>query len=424
MAAQNSRPFTLMLDNCRVATMASDAMAPGAPYAQILSAAIGVVGDRIAYVGPRAGIPDERVVESTEHHDLGNRWVTPGLVDCHTHVVFGGNRSGEWELKLKGATYEEVALAGGGIVNTVAGTRAAGVEGLVEGALGRVEAMRANGATCVEIKSGYGLSFEGERDQLLAARALGELVGVDVTTTFLGAHACPREYKGREDAYVDEVVAMIAPLNDLGLADAVDAFCEKPGVGFSRAQVARVFDEARRLGIPTKVHGDQLQGAMDCGSLAAEYGCLECSHCEYASDASVAAMAAAGTVACLLPAANYFIKETRKPPVEKYRDAGVAMAVATNCNPGSAPCCSLLLAMNMGCTLFGLTPEEALLGTTRHAARAIGQLGDRGTVEVGKLADLAVWDVESPCELSYYLGLNPLSTVYRHGKLGRGELPP
>lgn len=416
MSALEDAPFTLLLRNCRVATMAANA---STPYGAVLDASIGVAGERIAFVGPTSTVPRGRVTTRTEAVDLGGRWVTPGLVDCHTHVVYGGARAAEWELKLKGATYEEVALAGGGIVNTVGGTRAAGVDGLVAAARPRVEAMLRCGVTCLEIKSGYGLNLAGERAQLAAARRLGEELGVDVATTFLGAHATPREFKGRDDAYVDEVVAMLAPLKDEGLVDAVDAFCEKAGVGFSPAQTGRVFAAARDLCLPCKVHGDQLQGAFHCGKLAAGWGCLECSHCEYASPESVEAMAAAGTVAVLLPSANYFIKERATPPVAAFRAAGVRMALATNCNPGSSPCCSLLLVMNMACTLFGLTPEEALAGCTRHGAAALGQGADRGTVEAGKLADLAVWDVDGPGELAYYLGLDLLDRVYRRGTLRR-----
>ena len=352
---------------------------------------------------------------TTVVHDLAGRWVTPALIDCHTHIVYGGDRCGEWELKLGGASYEEVAQAGGGIVNTVDGTRAASVEELVDGARPRVEALLREGVTTLEVKSGYGLDEATERRQLQAGKRLGEAYGITVVTTFLGAHAVPREFRGRADEYIDTVVLpSLDALAAEGLVDAVDAFSET--VGFSIAQTKRVFDRAAALGIPVRLHGDQLHD-FGGASLAAQYNALSCDHCEHTSEAGVAAMAAAGTVAVLLPTSNYFIREAKKPPVAQFRAAGVPMALATNCNPGSSPCSSLLLCMNMGCTLMGMTPEEALLGVTRHAAAAIGQTSERGTIEVGKVADLAVWKVKSLVELSYYMGLNQIDRVYSGGKL-------
>lgn len=430
----SSRPFDLILVNCRVATLADTGEKFGVICSGEPECCIAVKEGRIAYVGAmeglkgasygdtngkeadvgKAGSASALSTEGTVVHDLQGAWVTPGLIDCHTHIVYGGDRCEEWELKLRGASYEEVAKAGGGIVNTVEGTRSSSVEDLVAGARLRVESLLKEGVTTLEIKSGYGLDEDTERRMLQAAKQIGEAYGISVVTTFLGAHAVPREFKGRSDEYIDIVLSTLETLASEGLVDCVDAFCET--VGFSVQQTKRVFDKASGLGIPVRLHGDQLHD-FGGANLAAEYKALSCDHCEHTSLSGVSAMAEAGTVAVLLPAANYFIRETAKPPVEAFRKAGVPMAIATNCNPGSAPCSSLLLCLNMACTLLGLTPEESLLGVTRHAASAIGKIQDRGTLEVGKVADFAVWKVNSLVELSYYMGLNQLSRVYVDGKL-------
>jgi imidazolonepropionase len=328
--------------------------------------------------------------------------------------VYGGDRSGEWEIKLKGASYEEVAKAGGGIVNTVKGTRAATVDELVEMARPRVQALLREGITAMEIKSGYGLEETAERRMLQAAREIGRRFNIKVCATFLGAHAVPTEFKDRADAYVEDVLRMMRVLKDEGLVDAVDCFTES--IAFSVAQTQRIFDEAKRLELPIRLHGDQLND-LGGAALAAKYGALSCDHCEKTSEEGVKAMAASGTIAVLLPVSNYFIKDKARPPVQSFRAAGVPMALATNCNPGSSPCTSILLCLNMGCTVFGLTPEEALLGVTRHAASAMGLGETHGVLEVGKAGDLNVWDVRNPCELAYYLGLNKLVACYRAGRL-------
>ncbi len=369
-------------------------------------AAVAVEGGVIRWVGPAGDAP------AGERVDLGGRLVTPALIDCHTHIVHGGHRAGEFEMRLQGRSYAEIAAAGGGILSTLTATRAASVESLVAQALSRLDALLAEGVATVEVKSGYGLDLETERRMLQAARRLAEARAVDVVTTFLGAHAVPPEFKGRADAYLDEVcIPALRVLASEGLVDAVDAFCE--GIAFSPEQVARVFDVARDLGLPVKLHAEQLshQGGT---ALAARYGALSADHVEYATAEDAAAMAAAGTVAVLLPGAFYTLHETQRPPVAAFRAAGVPMAVSTDCNPGTSPLTSLLLAMNMACTLFGLTPEEALLGVTTHAARALG-LRDRGRVAAGARADLAVWDVESPAELAYRIGFNPLYARYVKG---------
>ena len=408
----------LLLINCRVASMcvAESKSASGAEYGAVEgTGAVGVADGRIAFVGSQDALPStEYSTLAREVRDCQGRWVTPGLIDCHTHIVYGGNRAGEWELKLKGATYEEVAQAGGGIVNTVEGTRSASVAELVDLARPRVEALLAEGVTTMEIKSGYGLELEAERKSLQAARAIGSEYDLEVVSAFLGAHAIPREYAGRGDAYIAEVVKMVGVLAGEGLVDSVDAFCET--IGFSVEQTKLVFDEARRLQIPIRLHGDQLHD-FGGANLASEYNALSCDHCEYTSEAGAKAMAAAGSVAVLLPTANYFIKETKRPPVDLFRQEGVDMAIATNCNPGSSPCTSILLCLNMACTIFGMTPEEAFLGVTRNAARAVGKGDTHGTLEVGKVGDLCVWDVESPCEIAYYLGLNRLTECFKEGRL-------
>jgi imidazolonepropionase len=394
--------------NGRLATMTE-----GVPYGAIEGAALAAEAGRIAWLGPAGELPGKPGDLAREVHDLAGRWVTPGLIDCHTHLVYGGDRAGEFELRLGGASYEEVARAGGGIVSTVEATRAASEQALFAAAARRLDAICAEGVTTLEIKSGYGLDLDNELKQLRVARALGAARPVTVKTTFLGAHALPPEFAGRDEAYVDAVVAMMPRVAASGLADAVDAFCET--IAFSPEQTARVFEAARRNGLPVKLHADQLSD-LGGAALAARFEALSADHLEYTGEDGVAAMAAAGTVAVLLPGAFYVLRETKLPPVEALRAAGVPMAIATDSNPGSAPVTSLLLMLNMACTLFRLTPEEALAGVTRHAARALGLNDSHGTLEVGKAADLAIWDIERPAELAYRLGFNPLYRVVKDGR--------
>ncbi len=373
------------------------------PYGLIEQAAIVVADGQIAWIGAEVDLP-ARFAPLTRT-SLGNRLVTPALIDCHTHVVHGGNRAAEFELRLKGATYEEVARAGGGIISTVTATRSASVDDLIAQALPRIDAMLAEGVSTLEIKSGYGLDRETELNMLRAARALPQHRAVRVVTSFLGAHAVPAAYSGRPDAYISEVcIPTLRAAHAEGLVDAVDGFCET--IAFSPAQIRQVFDVARELGLPMKLHAEQLSN-LGGATLATSYGALSADHIEYLDAAGVAAMAAAGTVAVILPGAFYTLRETQMPPIEALRKAGVAIALATDCNPGSAPMTSLLLAMNMGCTLFRMTPEEALRGVTAHAAQALG-LTDCGRLSPGTRADLAVWDVAHPAELAYRIGFNPL----------------
>ena len=370
-------------------------------YGLVEAGVIALEEGRIAHVGTE--VPAAFADVAAE--DLQGRLVTPALIDCHTHIVFGGHRALEFEMRLNGASYEEVARAGGGIVSTVGATRLASEEALVAAALPRLDALIAEGVGTVEIKSGYGLDLETELRMLRAARALGRRRDVRVVTSFLGAHAVPANYAGRADAYIDEVcIPALHAAHAEGLVDAVDGFCE--GIAFDTAQMARVFEAARALGLPVKLHAEQLSN-IGGTLLAASYGALSADHVEYANDADAAALAASETVAVLLPGAFYTLRETQAPPVAAFRRHGVPMALATDCNPGSSPMTSLLLTLNMGCTLFRLTPEEALAGVTVHAARALG-LSDCGQVAAGMRADLAVWDVESPGELSYRIGFNPL----------------
>lgn len=366
---------------------------------------------RISHVGPAADVP---ALEAAEVIDCAGRWITPGLIDCHTHLVHAGDRAHEFELRLAGASYEEIARAGGGIVSTVKATRAASEADLVATALPRLDALIAEGVTTIEVKSGYGLSLDDEAKMLRAAHALADRRRIAVRTTFLGAHAVPPEYAGDADAYVDAVCgAMIPAIADAGLVDAVDAFCET--IGFTPEQVRRVFDAARARGLPVKLHAEQLSNGNGA-ALAAEFGALSADHLEHLDQAGVTAMARAGTVAVLLPGAFYFMRDTQVPPIAALRAAGVPMAVATDCNPGTSPLTSILLAMNMAATLFRLTVDECLAGATREAARALGILGDTGTLEPGKFCDLAIWDIERPAELVYRMGANPL-----HARIWRGQ---
>lgn len=388
----------MLFTNASLVTMAG----PGA-YDVMRGAAIRVVDGRIEWIGGGDDIPAE--ASDDEREDLEGRLVTPGLIDCHTHIVHGGNRAGEFEMRLNGASYEEVARAGGGIVSTVEATRAADEQSLLGDALNRVDRLIAEGVTTIEIKSGYGLDLDTELKMLRVARRIGQERPVRVRTSFLGAHAVPASHAGQADAYIEEVcLPALDAAHREGLTDAVDGFCE--GIAFSPEQIRRVFDKAVSLGLPVKLHAEQLSN-LGGAILAAEYGALSADHLEYAEDAEAAAMAKAGTVAVLLPGAFYTLHETRLPPIDAFREHGVAMAVATDCNPGSSPLTSLLLAMNMACTLFRMTPEETLAGVTCHAARALG-IKDTGTLAPGMHADLAIWDVEHPAELSYRIGFNPL----------------
>ena len=390
-----------VLTALRLATLVAGAT----PYGLVEDGAVAIGADgRIAWCGSAAELPVQ--FASWPSRSLGGRLVTPGLVDCHTHIVHGGNRAREFELRLEGASYEEIARAGGGIVSTVAATRAASEDELVASALPRLDTLIGEGVTTIEIKSGYGLTIADEIRMLAAARRLGRERGVRVVTSWLAAHAVPADYKGRSQAYLDEVVLPgLDEAHAAGLVDAVDGFCE--GIAFSPAEMAQVFDRATALGLPVKLHAEQLSD-LGGAKLAAQYGALSADHLEYLGQDGVDAMAASGTVAVLLPGAFYTLRETQAPPVAALRKAGVPIALATDCNPGSSPLTSLLLAMNMGATLFRLTPEECLAGATREAARALGLAGEIGTIEAGKRADLAVWDVAEPAELTYRIGFNPL----------------
>ncbi|OCW56499.1 imidazolonepropionase [Hoeflea olei] len=392
----------MILTNATIATMTA-----GQPYGLVPEGAVRIENGLVTWVGAGSALPavhaDEEVI------DLEGRLLTPGLIDCHTHIVHGGNRAAEFEMRLNGASYEEVARAGGGIVSTVRATREAGEAGLLATALPRVDALLDEGVTTLEIKSGYGLDIETELAMLRTARAIGTVRPVRVKTTFLGAHAVPADYAGRPEAYLDEIcLPALEAAHAAGLADAVDGFCE--GIAFSPAQIERVFDKARALGIPVKLHAEQLSH-LGGTQLAAAFGALSADHVEYADEADAAALAQAGSVAVLLPGAFYTLRETKVPPVAAFRAHKVAMAVATDANPGTSPLTSLLLAMNMACTCFRLTPEEALAGVTVNAARALG-LADAGQIAPGLRADLAVWDVGHPAELAYRIGFNPLYKRY------------
>ena len=390
-------------------------LVPGAGWGLVDDGALLVDGDRLRWVGADRDLPTGLGLNVSAEHDLGGALVTPGLVDCHTHLVYGGDRAAEFELRLQGASYEDIARAGGGIRATVAATRAASDDALFASAAARARALMAEGVTTLEIKSGYGLSEAHEARCLAVARRLGRELPLTVRTTSLAAHALPPEYSGRPDDYINDACHWLAAQHAAGLVDAVDAFCDT--IGFTSAQTERIFSAAQRLGLPVKLHAEQLsdQGGA---ALAARFGALSCDHLEYLSPAGIAAMQKAGTVAVLLPGAFYFLRETRLPPVTALRTAGVPLAIATDHNPGSSPVLSLLLMLNMACTLFRLTPEEALRGATLHAARALG-LHDRGLLAAGWRADFAVWDAGHPCELAYRFGHNPCRRVVSGG----GENP-
>ncbi|AJD45235.1 imidazolonepropionase (plasmid) [Rhizobium gallicum bv. gallicum R602sp] len=409
--AREQRPS--LWRNGRLATLD-----PGQPGLGIVEkGAIVTENGRIRYAGPEGELPVS-VIERAEIIDLEGRWVTPGLVDCHTHIVHGGNRAREFEMRLDGATYEEIARAGGGIVSSVKATNALSVEGLVQASLPRLDTLLCEGVTTIEIKSGYGLSIAGEVKMLEAARVLGSMRPVRVKTSYLGAHATPAEYKDRNRDYIAEIVLpALDEAHAKGLVDAVDGFCE--GIAFSTEEIGLVFDRAEALGLPVKLHAEQLSN-LGGAALAADYGALSADHLEYLDDDGVVAMAAAGTVAVLLPGAYYSINEKQKPPVKALRAAGVPIALATDCNPGTSPLTSLLLTMNMSATLFGLTVEECIAGVTREGARALGIVAETGTIQAEKSADLAIWEIESLAELVYRIGFNPLfARVFKGERIDR-----
>jgi imidazolonepropionase len=399
--------FDTIWHDARLATLA-----PGRPGLGVVErGAVAAKDGRIVFAGPAAELPAG--ADAARRVALDGRWITPGLIDCHTHLVYAGDRAHEFELRLAGASYEEIARAGGGIVSTVKATRAASEDELVAATLPRLDRLIAEGVTTVEVKSGYGLDREPETRMLAAARRLARERDVAVVTSFLGAHALPPEANGDKERFIDEVCAMIPAIAREKLADAVDAFCE--GIAFSPEQTARVFRAAQAAGLPVKLHADQLSN-LHGARLAAEHGALSADHLEYTDEDGVAAMARAGTVAVLLPGAFYVLREKQLPPVEALRRHGVPIALATDSNPGTSPITSLLLTMNMAATLFRLTVDEAIAGVTRAAARALGRLADIGTLEPGKRCDLAVWDIERPAELVYRIGFNPLHARVRGGR--------
>ena len=392
---------------CRLATLSPSREGLGLVDDGVIAA----TGGRIIYAGPASDAPAD--LDAKQRTDCEGRWITPGLIDCHTHLVYGGNRAREFEQRLAGASYEEIARAGGGIVSTVQATRQASVEQLVAASLPRLDALIAEGVTTIEIKSGYGLELETERRQLQAARRLGGERAISIRTSFLGAHTVPPEMKGRSSDYIDMVCTTMLPkIAAEGLADAVDAFCE--GIAFSPDETARVFATAQALGLPVKLHADQLSN-LHGAALAARFGALSADHLEYADDDGMAAMAKAGTVAVVLPGAFYFIREQQLPPIAAMRRHGVRIALATDSNPGTSPLTSLLMAMNMSATLFRLTVEECIAAVTREAAQALGLSAETGSLDAGKYCDLAIWDIERPAELVYRMGFNPLHARVWHG---------
>lgn len=395
--------------HARLATMTGKGLAP--ELGVVEQGVIASLDGTILYAGPQADAP---AFDPAEVTDCEGRWITPGLIDCHTHLIFGGDRAREFELRLEGASYEDIARAGGGIVSTMKATRAASEDALVASALPRLDALLAEGVTTVEVKSGYGLDLASELRMLRAARRLGEVRPVRIVTTFLGAHALPPEFAGDANGYIDHVCNdMLPAVAQAGLADAVDAFCE--GIGFSTEQTERLFRAATALGLPVKLHAEQLSN-LHGAALAARHGALSADHLEHLDAAGVAAMAASGTVATLLPGAYYFCRETVLPPIGALRAASVPIALATDCNPGTSPLTSLLLAMNMGATLFRLTVPECLAAVTRNAAQALGLSHRLGSLEAGKACDLAIWNIERPADLVYRMGFNPL-----HARIWSGQ---
>jgi len=403
-----------LLTDCRLATMRDN----GTRYGAVEAAALGYKDGAITFAAPMHELPDRPEALAGHVESVRGAWITPGLIDCHTHLVFGGDRADEFERRLGGASYEDIARAGGGIMSTVRATRMADESALLAASLPRARALVDDGATTLEIKSGYGLDLDSERKMLRVARRIGETLGIGVSTTLLAAHALPPEFKDRPDAYIDTICDDILPaVAREGLADAVDAFCER--IAFTPAQTRRVFEKARALGIPVKLHADQLSD-LGGAALAAEFGARSAEHLEHASDEGVRAMAARGTVAVLLPGAYYALRETKLPPIEAFRANGVPIAIATDCNPGTSPLLSLRLAMSMACTLFRMTPEEALRGATVNAARALG-LADRGVLETGKRADFVVWDIERPADLCYWIGGPLARRVVAAGRMLAGS---
>ncbi|UGV28413.1 imidazolonepropionase [Rhodopseudomonas boonkerdii] len=400
--------FDILWTNARLATMTE-----GQPGLGIVeNGCIAAKDGRIAFVGATFDLP--AAADTAKRIDCGGRWITPGLVDCHTHLVYGGHRANEFAMQLEGATYEEISRSGGGIASSMRSTRAASEAQLVASGLKRLDHLIAEGVTTVEIKSGYGLDKETEIRCLTATRQLGRERDVTVVITFLGAHAMPPEAKGDKDAYIDAVIRDTLPaVVELNLADAVDAFCE--GIAFSPDQTARLFDAAQAYGLPVKLHADQLSN-LHGAKLAADYGALSADHLEHTDEDGVIALTKAGTVAVVLPGAYYTLRETQAPPIALFRKHGTHLALATDSNPGTSPLTSLLLTMNMGATLFRMTVDECLLGVTREGARALGKLGEIGTLEAGKFCDLAIWDIETPAELVYRVGFNPIHARIRHGR--------
>lgn len=402
MIAEN---IDILITNARLATMVRGDGEADKSIGIIENAALAIDGGKIIWIGSNNDITEKNLSSAKKIIDVDNAWLTPGLIDCHSHVVHGGNRAGEFSMRLEGASYEEIARAGGGIISTVTATRSASEDELIAQALPRVDALMDSGVTTLEIKSGYGLNCDVECRMLRAARRIASERNIDIKTTFLGAHALPVEYKGNSDGYIDLICnEMLPKAHEEGLVDAVDAFCE--GIAFSTDQVRRVFNCARDLGLPVKLHAEQLSD-LKGSILAAEFDAISIDHLEYVGQDGVEAMVKSGSVAVILPGAFYYLNETRKPPIEAFRNAAVPMAVATDANPGSSPVYSLLNAMNMACVLFSMTPAETLIGVTRIASQALG-LDDRGILAVGKRADLACWSIDDPAELSYAIGSNPL----------------
>jgi len=397
--------WDLLITDARLATMC----AGDTPYGIVEDAALAVSGERIDWCGPLAGLPGG---DAAETRSAGGQWLTPALIDCHTHLLFGGDRAGEFEQRLQGASYEQIARDGGGIMSTVRATRAASDDALLSAARTRLASLQREGVATIEVKSGYGLDLDTELRMLRLARKLGEDSNVTVCTTFLGAHALPADYDGDADSYIDFLCREVLPaVHAAGLADAVDAYCET--IAFSDEQVARLFDKARELDLPVKLHADQLSDAGGA-ALAARYGALSADHLEYTPDDGVARLAEAGCVAVLLPGAFITLREQQAPPLRALREHGVPLALASDCNPGTSPVCSLLTVMSLAASQFRMTPEECLAGVTRNAARALG-LSDRGTLQAGQRADFALWDIGHPRDLSYWMGLNNLMQLYVRG---------
>ncbi len=407
---QNEQQWDALWLNANLATFSE----AGNDYGVIENAALAVKDGRIAWIGCVDALTASHKANALAVHEADGCWITPGLIDCHSHLVYAGNRAREFEMRLNGATYEELQKAGGGILATVNATRAASAAELLQVSQKRLASLKREGVTTIEIKSGYGLDLENEIKMLQAARQIGESDRqVDVVTSFLGAHALPPEFQDNSDGYIEQIVDVILPtVAEQGLADAVDGFCE--GIGFSTAQIERVFIKAKELDLPVKLHAEQLS-YLGGAQLAARYRALSADHLEYISESGVKALAAAGSVAVLLPGAYYILRESQLPPVQMFRDHAVPIAIATDTNPGSSPIVSLLLILNMACTLFSLTPAEALRGVTRNAARALGLEEDRGTLEAGKRADFVLWDIEHPAELVYMVGANPCVSVIKNG---------